>query len=676
MESDLDIDADVGVITTILECQRCETTEQYYIPVENWPDGIECQSCERQGPFQIAGDGRVEFDNIKLTAVDLSGYEQITYEPPQEGFEPPEKHHQVGSNQYMAEGGDVSELNGKVELISAIHSNTLDEHRAQEQLPTWEDVKGLFDADANGSTTRGYNQAAKIINYNYDIVTIRKSGHVYFYDGTRGYYVLKGKTYINEIVNRHLGESANENRRREIRQRVIEDNYVDRDDFQPPKGKVCVENGVLDLETLELEAHTPEYYFTSRIQAEWPEDGEPDPRAEARWLQALKDGHDNKAEREKILRWVGYALETWHHDLEKNLFFVGYRRSGKSTIQEAIQAMFGGPPTVVNISPQQLADTRFDAGQLRDAALNTVNDINATKIENSGLLKRIWSGESIKIEDKHKDAEFAAPNAKHLFTANWLPHVTGSDEAIFRRIMIIEFLKKVSKDEEKSGYKRRLKRADVQQAILVTAARARLRLRADNGPEDPRDHFPADRDANETRKIWDSWRDAHKRFLYLQFEVTANPEDTVEKATYWQSAHEFADRNGWQPKGPRAITQSLSFTPGVYTPSGEEHYGGLQWRDVDAAQLEASPFDVDEDTTDTEDAEYQGRLTMTQEQRVQTVHDTLEDLLENSETVARQEILREAENRGVNEKRVKHIIQKLLDEGVIYEPENGKIGFT
>lgn len=671
-----EIDESRGIVNAPLKCQRCEKEQEQFIALGNWMDNVECTQCGRNGPFKITGNGRIEFEHVRLGGFDTSGFEQITYEPSKDDFEPPEHHHKVGENQYRAEKGDVSELNESVKLIAAHDSAALDEKQTEEQLPDWGGVKLLFKAEEKNTTTEAYNKAAKIIDHKYNIKTVRTTGHVYFYDKSKGIYVLKGETYLDEIINRNLGNQSNDNRRREIRERIKTNNYVDRDELQRPVGKVCLLNGVLDLETLELEPYSPKYFFTARIHAEWPEDGEPDPRAEARWLQALKDGHNDPAEREKIQRWIGYALEHWHHDLEKNMIFVGYRRSGKSTIQEAIQALFGSAPTTVNLSPQQIADSQFDAGRLREAALNTVNDINATKIENSGKIKRILSGEETKLEDKHKDAEFGAPNAKHLWTANWLPPVTGNDEAFFRRVMVVEFLKKVSQEKEDSNYKKRMKRDDVQQAVLVNAVKARNRLREDNSPDDPADYFPNDRDAAETRQIWDSWKDAHKRFLYLQFEVTANPDDQVEREAYWQAAHEFATRNGWKPKGPRSMTQSLNYTPGVYTSTDSDHYGGLKWRDVDAAEIVAEEFDsVDEHNQEEEST--QQFLTLTQQQKRDQVEAAIEEAIGEESFASREDIFSIVEeDKRVSRDSADHILTDMLEEGVIYEPQTGSIRFT
>lgn len=440
----------------------------------------------------------------------------------------------------------------------------------------WGLIHHLLQSAEPDTSTEAYNKAAKLIQRDHAIVTIRDSDVMYFYDEQQGIYLAKGETYLKQVIDRNLGHRANNTRRNEIIGRVKNDSYIDSDAFTPPEGKVCVQNGVLDLDTRELFDHHPRWYFTSTIQAHWPDDGTPPPDALELWEQALEDGTDDAGERDKIEEFIGYCLETWHHDLEKNLFFTGPRMTGKSTLQEAIEALFGGPPTVTNLTPQQIADTQFDAAQLREAALNTVNDINSRKIEDTGTLKRVFSGESMKMERKYKDPHFARPTAKHLFTANWLPRLVGQDEALYRRILIVEFTKKISESEKDPTYKERLKEADVRQAMLVRAVAARERLRRTNA-------FTNDRPLTETRRLWDSWRDGHKRFLYTQFDITGDPDDKVERDAYWRAYREYAARKGYQLISNNAITKSLQYVPEVYASGSGDHYGGLRWRAIDAA---------------------------------------------------------------------------------------------
>jgi len=95
-----------GVIHTALHCNRCDATEEYFIPPDNWPNNVQCSNCERNGPFDVAGEGKVEFTDLKAWEIDLRDLEQIQYTPPDpENYDPPDGHHSVGAMEWVHETG-------------------------------------------------------------------------------------------------------------------------------------------------------------------------------------------------------------------------------------------------------------------------------------------------------------------------------------------------------------------------------------------------------------------------------------------------------------------------------------------------------------------------------------------------------------------------------------------
>lgn len=630
--------SDGAYLHTILKCQRCEQTDEYYIPAENWPDGIECTTCERNGPFQVAKDGVVEFDGIQKGDIELSGFEQVKYRPQTDDYDPPDGHKVMGADEYIVEDGTNGSISDGSVLLEAKDTESLD---SEERKNEWNQVMDLFDNTDNGTTTRAYNRAAALLSDIEAFAAIRESDELYYYDDAKGYYVRKGETFIGELLRQYMPGYTNTNRKRNILDAVKDRNYIAVEAFQPPQGKVNVKNGVLDLDTRELEPHSPEYYFTSQLQTEY----NPDAQSEL-WTDFIESSVENLNDRHKIMEFVGYTLETWHHNREKNLFIVGPSQSGKSTFADTIQELFGVAPTVTNLTPQQLADTQFDAASLKEAMVNAVNDINASKIENSGALKRILSGERMKMERKHQDAHFDEPTAKHMYTANWLPRVVGQDESLYRRVLIVEFPNQVPDDERDEHLKQQLQQEEVLSAILNDALDARDRLHEQGG-------FTADRSREDTRRKWDSWRDAHKRFLYTQFEITGDSDHTVDKEAYYQGYKEYANREGYELRAKQSVTKSLKYTPEVGVT--DDYYSGLVWEDRDAA---------DKDTFD-----------VPQSDAIKKVKAAIELRSFGEETADRKEVIAAlADNIGPD--RVENTIAKLKDQGEVQELEAGGLELT
>lgn len=525
----------------------------------------------------------------------------------------------------------------------------------------WHAVKQLFDSSTAESTTRGYGEAAKLLCDAHDFVSIRETGELYYFNPECGYYVRKGETFIAELLEEYIPGFVNSSRRSNIHEIVTSRSYISADDFNPPTGKVAVENGVLDLDTRELEPHSPEYYFTNALPGSW------DPDAEApRWESFLDDAVTDEEAR-KLEEFIGYCLEVGHHNREKNLLIVGPRQSGKSTFADTVQALFGDMPTVSNLTPQQIADTQFDAAALSEAALNYVNDINSTKIEDSGTLKRVWSGERMKLERKFHDPTFGGPNAKHMHTANWLPTVVSQDESLYRRVLIVEFPNKVDDDEKDLNLKSDLK--DELPGILVRALDARDRLHEQDG-------FTNDRGTTETRKKWDSWLDAHKRFLYTQFEITGNSDDVVDKEAYYRAYKEYAGQKGYSLKPKQGVTKSLQWVPEIDV--GDDSYAGLQWDDGDAAEDDpSSPAESDtgggSGSGEATQADLPSGGSASQDELTRKVLRWIDSFQTPRGAGKVEHVLDHAEEQGYDRDRVADRINTLCSEGRVYAPAEGRL---
>lgn len=542
----------------------------------------------------------------------------LIHEAKENGWEPPWE-------KYTTNGGETPDID---------RSDGLD----------WEAVTTMLSSNENGSTTKAFSWACELMNETYDIVAVRETGAVYFYDGKKGIYVRKGETYIEEKLNEHLGDHVNVNRIRNIREQLIATNYVASDGFTPPREKVCLKNGVLDLETRDLEDHTPEYYFTSRLEVEYDENAEAE-----RWPEFLQNSVGDRRDVKKIEEFIGYCLEAWGHEREKNLFVVGPSQSGKSTFVDSVEALFNARPAVTNLTPQQIADTRFDAAALKEALLNAVNDINAAKIEDTGTLKRVFSGESTKMERKHRDAEFGKPRAKHLFSANWTPRLVGEDEAFYRRVLIVEFPNQVPDSERDTELADTLQEEAA--GILIRALDARDRL-------NDQDHFTNDRDRSDTRKVWDSWRDAHKRFLYTQFEITGDDSDSVMKDAYYRAYKEFAAREGFDIKAKQGVTKSLQWVPEVAVPKESDEYLGLRWREDEAGASEPA-------------AASQASLQQPQQKRVNWVREIVKEFETPTDPAKESEVVEYAEGQGREPEKVRNVIENLKKDGTFQQINGG-----
>jgi putative DNA primase/helicase len=215
------------------------------------------------------------------------------------------------------------------------------------------------------------------------------------------------------------------NRINEILAALRRKNYIPLSKFYEAKYYINAKNGLISLETWELEPHRPEVYFLTQLDAEY----DPNVYAEE-WDDFLKKVTDT----ESILvlqEFIGYCLLP-DCRFEKALALVGPGGSGKSTFLEVVRAVLGDDNTT-GFSIQQLESERFARSELIGKLVNIYNDLPYTALEKSDIFKQLVSGDPIQVERKYKQPFLARLYAKLIFSANQLPPTRDYTNAFFRR---------------------------------------------------------------------------------------------------------------------------------------------------------------------------------------------------------------------------------------------------
>jgi len=210
-------------------------------------------------------------------------------------------------------------------------------------------------------------------------------------------------------------------------------------DFVEPAHLLGVRNGILDLRTQTLLPFDPDLLITRRVPWAY------DPEATcARWERFLLEIFgDDPSVLEYIQRVVGYVL-TGDTSLQQMWLCVGAGANGKSTFIRALQTLLGpdyaqqAPESVLLGKPSQGSATS-ELARLAGARLVALTETDQGQHLNETRVKSLVSGDPIAARELYQSIQEFEPTAKFFLASNHLPVVRGTDEGIWRRLVVIPF---------------------------------------------------------------------------------------------------------------------------------------------------------------------------------------------------------------------------------------------
>lgn len=210
-------------------------------------------------------------------------------------------------------------------------------------------------------------------------------------------------------------------------------------DFAEPAHLLGVRNGILDLQNMTLMPFDPAVLITRRVPWAY------DPEATCpRWETFLREVFgDDPAVQEYIQRLVGYVL-TGDTSLQQMWLCVGSGANGKSTFIRAMQNLLGAdyaqqaPETVLLGKPSQGSATS-ELARLAGARLVALTETDQGQHLNETRVKSLVSGDPIAARELYQAIQEFEPTAKFFLATNHLPVVRGTDEGIWRRLVVIPF---------------------------------------------------------------------------------------------------------------------------------------------------------------------------------------------------------------------------------------------
>jgi len=243
------------------------------------------------------------------------------------------------------------------------------------------------------------DNVAKVLRKFFHFLTIRKTEKLLFYNG-KIYDVLNAETIIKEETEKLIPNCPSHDTDETIK-KIKRQTYTELDDFDKDTNLITVENGILNLETLELKSHSPKHLSRVLLPVQYhkPEHEDIEKNLETtlfwKFLKSsfIVNGEFRKEDFETVLEIIASTIIKRHVD-EKAFMFLGSGENGKSVCLGCIQSIIG-KDNVSSITLQDIAEDKFMRANLDGMSANIFSDLEHNELRKTGKIKAITSNEGI-----------------------------------------------------------------------------------------------------------------------------------------------------------------------------------------------------------------------------------------------------------------------------------------
>lgn len=206
---------------------------------------------------------------------------------------------------------------------------------------------------------------------------------------------------------------------------------------------IAFNNGLYDIVTGELLEFNPNVTITNKI----PWDYDPSAYSELADKTLDKIACFNKEIRMLLEECIGYCFYR-RNELSKSFMLTGTGSNGKSVYLDMVKNVLGdGNFAALDLNE---LDERFSVATMAGKLANIGDDIPDEFLQGKAIanFKKLVSGNQVKAEIKNDpNIFFMKPTVKLLFSANDIPPMKDRTGAVLRRLVIVPFNAKFSKED-------------------------------------------------------------------------------------------------------------------------------------------------------------------------------------------------------------------------------------
>lgn len=204
-----------------------------------------------------------------------------------------------------------------------------------------------------------------------------------------------------------------------------------------------VDNGTIDLRTMELRAHDPADRCTKITAGAWRPDS-----TGPTWERFMTEVMPDKDTRDFLARYVGQALvgAVTEHKLA---ILTGTGGNGKGVWYGAVDFALGD--YAITPQPDMLlarrSDSAFDGSvELRGARWAVFSEVDPGRALAPATLKRLTGGDKITGRQLYRNNISFVPSHTLAMVANHLPDVPDMSRGMWRRLLVVPFEQEVPEE--------------------------------------------------------------------------------------------------------------------------------------------------------------------------------------------------------------------------------------
>lgn len=335
--------------------------------------------------------------------------------------------------------------------------------------------------------------------------TIRSDDKSEMWCYKEGIFIPQGKTFIKEYCRKLFGDKFRTSLVNQVITKIEADTYIDNETFFNTNNveEICVNNGILNLTTLDLTEYTPEKIFFNKIPITY------DPQATCPNIDThFKTVLKNEEDAQVMYELFGFCLYK-DYFLEKATMFIGDGRNGKGKTLELLK-YFLGKENCASVPLQQFEQDPYSPAELNNKLANLAGDLSPTSLKNTGRFKELTGKDLISGQRKYLDRIHFVNFAKMIFACNKLPKTYDTTTAFWERWLLFDFpytfksqeqLDKANAEEKKFW---KLKNPSIIDQLILPEELSGLLNKALEGLKNIRKEktFTKTRGVEETKDMW------------------------------------------------------------------------------------------------------------------------------------------------------------------------------